>query len=407
MLNFFQMCDLLNKNKGQLAEGKYEDLQKSLEKYIVKPNTDPQKAANLAKTTTVVPEMPKSNVFSEPEKPRQTEIPNKSVDSPESQTKKQSLKDFLPSSIQRNLFLNNLSDRLEKSINPMLSNKNWPLLRFFTRVALQDPRNSNLKFVCLDYSQGKIPANKGKMMPPGHEPFKIYAVPEGGLDKLENLPQKRHYEDPDYALLMEPLDIHNLLDKTADISGHGNIEALKKEDVGSLLYHLIKPAESNPSLVDLALRAGIFENYIMSLSGITTSMDALAKEFATLATKQTGGLQTHADDFESLKYLIKTANTNGFPFFELKGNIDDPSSQVTIKSKRALGIQKDAEDRAGTLDFNRAIKKQRSMLNRLSGIDQPDEKQPEDYGKEIEDALKKQEATELSDLMELIEYWSF
>jgi hypothetical protein len=396
MLNFFQMCDLLEKNK--LHEGDdYENFLAALTKMGAKTKK-PEDAASAAASKIVQPE-PQPVVSSVPatDVPKASDKPVVRTQSPQGDDEDLSFHQRMmrdnPNYRQRyqqkqveklygkdrETTQGHIRDRIP-GFNQALLN---PAYRFYTILGLETLK---LPFELFDYTQSqKNPIVKRNEMPPLASVFRIL------FDRME-----RDSSSPDYEVIMAMDDVAKLnrfvKEKLSLYEGRPKIHG------ESLLTFLLAPAQGNLSFGDEAklFRAAEFENFILrpQFAGLETSVDALAAELGQLASR--GGLGAEADDVEALKYLIKTAQKNKFDFFEVNGDLDDPSTTIRVKSSEQLGRKVGAEDKADSASFKRGIGKEKDLMRKL-----------QQGAPLFKPQAGQNESTEWDDIMDLMEYWQY
>lgn len=373
-----------------------ETLAAVLSKYGKKAN--PQDVVASAPKTQVEPEAapapaefpasdPLSNVGFSQKEPEQTEEP----ESPESRTRS-----FADDPAIKARLANYLSDKLHgtatgrhgakaKSFGFNDGLRTNLAHRFFTRVGLETLK---LPYKLLDYTQGgREPQDRGAKLPPAGQEFRIL------FGRMQ-----RDSTSPDYEIIMDPIDFGQLNKfVSSQLGGRERDEGGMEE---SLLTHLLKPALASSDMDGLIFRAAQFENFMRhpKVKGKVMTMDALADELASLAGPASGGLGPKIDDVEALAYLIKTAKANGFDYFRVQGNLQDPSSSVKIVSDQELGATSGDIDRADTRTFQRGLFKSKDTLDKLR-------RGTPLFGKENQQESSKIDQTQ--DLMDLMEYWNF
>jgi hypothetical protein len=432
MLDFFKMCDLLEKNK--LHEAASDDLfQKimAMKQKKAQTATEPQQAEPVAGKPQLPPQAvaqnaPKVPVTVEPSASLPRTEPAVASKSPTDNKERSGDTDYL-SRIDKTKLDNmageawhsRTTDKASSHLtggppsgNDLLQGVSH---RFFAHLGLKEL--PNLDFVLLDYRDGIkktiidqgqpktmiVPKQAPNTPPPFGSMFRVVPVtdnkmgrkPDGTLINPNLLP--RTADSPDFDVVLSSKSALYLKKFIQD-----KISTYKKgEELGqgvSLIAALLRPAAGgniDKKEESKIFRAAQFEGFIThpKIAGLRMDLTGLAEEFKKLAGPSAGGLDVGgANDVDALKHLIRTAKQNNFDYFELTGDSNNPT--VRVKSADEMGKKVGQEDYAGSESFKRGLSKQSQLMNQLRG-----------GSPLIPQTQKEASQWDENDLMTIMEYW--
>lgn len=387
MLNFFQMCDLLDKNRLSEADETKKlsgmDKLKALAaqvKSTQQNSTSPQKDLG-----NVSPQM----VNVEPTSMPATSVDGVDTGSEEGKRKRLDFSDlkkrqdaYHDSRALRTLH-GEAGDRTSQHKEEVVGWNDFlagSLYQFFTKAAIAALR---IPKTVISYQDGR--PKEVSRMPPVQVPFMISLNKSHGGSK--EVPEK--FRNRDFEIVMTPRDFNKMTSYVEKRFGH-YLKPDAIERVKSFEDALVEKAVQDSSFEAVAIRALKFALLLPKISQPMGTIEEIADQLAELAGRDRGGLGENisTNDVDVLKYMINIDKKGNYGHF----TIDDKGRIIVnkVSDESQLGADEQGAGRYDrTADLARKINRSQNLF-----------KMPYQ-------APRQEEATKLDDLMSLLEYWDF
>lgn len=387
MLNFFQMCDLLDKNRlSEADETKKLSGVDALRALAAKVKNTSQNQTNpQTELGNVSPKM--ANV--EPTSMPATDIEPSDMGSEEGKRKRLDFSDlkkrqdaYHDTRALRTLH-GEAGDRTSQHKEEVVGWNDFlagSLYQFFTKAAIAALR---IPKTIISYQEGR--PKEVSRMPPVQVPFMISLNKSHGGSK--EVPEK--FRNRDFEIVMTPRDFNKMTSYVEKRFGH-YLKPDAIERVKSFEDSLVEKAVQDSSFEPIAIRALKFALLLPKISQPMGTIEEIADQLAELAGRERGGLgeTISTNDVDVLKYMINIDKKGNYGHF----SIDDKGRIIVnkVSDESQLGADEQGTGRYDrTADLARKVNRSQNLF-----------KMPYQ-------APRQEEATEIDDLMSLLEYWNF